>query len=78
MILKVNDWIMPLTPVRNGSDRQSIDSKAKSEITVQMLGKRKPGRPPHKEETIAKHRKRHEQEARLAQYNDHLNDKRFT
>ena len=41
----MNDLIMPLTPIRNKSDNKSIDSKSKSDITDQILGKRKPGRP---------------------------------
>ena len=66
MKLNIDNRIFPITPIRISSDDQNIDSKSKSDNTDQMLGKRRAGRPPYKEETITKHRKRHEHEALLA------------
>ena len=39
-----------------------MDLKPKTDNTDQILGKRRPGRPPYKEETIEKYRKRHERD----------------
>ena len=78
MKLQIDDRMMPLHPVRKHADDKCVDSKTKSDNTDPPLGILRPGRPPFKEETMAKHRKRDEQEALLTQFADHLNDRRFT
>ena len=55
-----------------------MNSKSISDNTDQILGKRRPGRPPIREETIEKQRKRHEREVMYSKYADHINDIRFS